>query len=90
MRHAFGGTRRERGRGMLAETRAQIVEVARFGQDAAVITVQQAQVGAYMRLDRWASIRRSRTTRRVYTTYEDSNTTSRMPTITSGAPRRIG
>ena len=43
-----------------------------------------------MRLERCASARRSRTTRRVYTTYDESSTTSRTPTISSGAPRRIG
>ena len=51
LRQPFGGTRRERISRAFAEARAQVVEVARFGQHVASFRIEQAQIRAQVRID---------------------------------------
>src|SRR5476651_1899287 len=56
---------------------------------SSLVSLCARKTRAYMRLERSASRRRSLTTRRVYSTYDDSRMTRKRPTRSSGAPRRI-
>ena len=51
LRKTFGGPHRKCVGRAFAETRAQVVEVPRFGQHDAIVDIHQPQIGAQMRID---------------------------------------